>query len=104
MNKGDQVVCINDKFDSTARKLYSQFPRKGSIYVIRDVRLGIQTDCKTGDVSLLLVGIVNPFATSKAGLERGFRLDRFSPLNPDHLTSVAANAYRDGDVKEVVAI
>jgi hypothetical protein len=33
-----------------------------------------------GDVSVLLIGLVNPKADSKASLERGFRADRFRPL------------------------
>jgi len=31
-------------------------------------------------VSVLLIGLVNPKADSKANLERGFRADRFRPL------------------------
>jgi hypothetical protein len=31
-------------------------------------------------VSVLLIGLVNPKADSKSALERGFRADRFRPL------------------------
>jgi len=31
-------------------------------------------------VSVLLIGLVNPKADSKASLERGFRADRFRPI------------------------
>jgi hypothetical protein len=46
---------------------------------VRDVRLGINLTLE-GDVSVLLIGLVNPKADSKANLERGFRADRFRPL------------------------
>jgi hypothetical protein len=46
---------------------------------VRDIRLGI-TLTMEGDVSVLLIGLVNPKADSKANLERGFRADRFRPL------------------------
>jgi len=78
---GDKCVCIDDRFDPRLASLYTQFPKKDSVYVIREVRLGIRPDCKTGDVSLLLVGIVNPSANSRSGLERGFSADRFRPLD-----------------------
>jgi len=81
MNVGQKVVCIDDRFDAVALALYTAFPVKGVTYVVRDVQLGIRTDCKTGDVSLLLVGVMNPHATSRAGLEFGFSADRFRPLS-----------------------
>lgn len=45
-----------------------------------------------GDVSVLLVGLVNPKADSKAGLERGFRADRFRPLQELREKQTATNA------------
>ena len=54
-----------------------------------DVELRVGDDAKRlqklgltleGDVSVLLIGLVNPKADSKANLERGFRADRFRPL------------------------
>ncbi len=52
---------------------------KDSTYVVRDIRLGINLTME-GDVSVLLIGLINPKADSRAGLERGFRADRFRPL------------------------
>ena len=77
---GQKVVCVFDKFNTEIRKLYFMLPTEGATYVVRDVRLGIREDCKTGDVSLLLIGLVNPKANSKAALERGFSETRFRPL------------------------
>ena len=76
---GDKVVCVDDKFPPDISKLYDALPVKDSTYVVRDVRLGINLTLE-GDVSVLLIGLVNPKADSKANLERGFRADRFRPL------------------------
>ena len=77
---GDKVVCVDDKFPPDIGKLYDALPVKDTVYVVRDVRLGINLIME-GDVSVLLVGLVNPKADSKANLERGFRADRFRPLD-----------------------
>ena len=76
---GDKVVCVDDKFPPDISKLYDALPVKDSTYVVRDIRLGINLTLE-GDVSVLLIGLVNPKADSRAGLERGFRADRFRPL------------------------
>src|SRR5277367_5951943 len=76
---GDKVVCVDDKFPPDISNLYDALPVKDSTYVVRDIRLGINLTLE-GDVSVLLVGLVNPKADSTANLERGFRADRFRPL------------------------
>src|SRR5277367_5453283 len=78
-NIGDKVVCVDDKFPPDISTLYTALPMKDSIYVVRDIRLGINLTLE-GDMSVLLIGLVNPKADSKANLERGFRADRFRPL------------------------
>jgi hypothetical protein len=78
-NIGDKVVCVDDKFPPDISKLYDALPVKDTTYVVRDIRLGINLTLE-GDVSVLLIGLVNPKADSKANLERGFRADRFRPL------------------------
>src|SRR5476651_2330090 len=76
---GDKVVCVDDKFPTDISKLYDALPVKDSTYVVRDIPLGINLTLE-GDVSVLLIGLVNPKADSRANLERGFRADRFRPL------------------------
>lgn len=78
---GDKVVCIDDQFPLGVEKLYDQLPVKDKVYVVRDIRLGISLDCKSGAASILLIGLVNPNANSKAALERGFNSDRFIKLS-----------------------
>jgi len=76
---GDKVVCCNADFPEGILKFYEQLPVKDTTYVVRDIRLGAGFDMK-GDISVLLIGVVNPKAESKAALERGFRADRFRLL------------------------
>jgi hypothetical protein len=66
------------------RKLYIQLPVQGVTYVIRDIRLGIHHPGRQGDISLLLIGLVNPKSNSRAALERGFSETRFRPLDELH--------------------
>jgi hypothetical protein len=80
MNAGDHVICINGRFHPTVAQFFTALPKEGHSYVIRDMRLGCRMDMKTGDVSLTLVGLVNPKADSKANLERGFSIERFRKL------------------------
>lgn len=80
LSPGQKVVCIDSRFHPAVLALYTALPMKGLTYVIRDIRLGINLGGE-GDVSVLLVGVVNPKADSKSALERGFRADRFRPLD-----------------------
>ena len=91
---GDKVVCVDDKFPPDIGKLYDALPVKDSTYVVRDIRMGINLTME-GDVSVLLIGLVNPKADSKAGLERGFRADRFRPLQELREKQAATNAAED---------
>ena len=96
---GDKVVCVDDKFPPDISKLYDALPVKDSTYVVRDVRLGINLTME-GDVSVLLIGLVNPKADSKANLERGFRADRFRPL--EELRNEKKASQTDEEKKELV--
>ena len=91
---GDKVVCVDDKFPPDISKLYDALPVKDSTYVVRDIRLGINLTLE-GDVSVLLVGVVNPKADSKSALERGFRADRFRPLQELREKQTTTNAAED---------
>ena len=91
---GDKVVCVNDKFPPDIGKLYDALPVKDTTYVVRDIRMGINLTME-GDVSVLLIGLVNPKADSKAGLERGFRAGRFRPLQELRDEQTAAKAVEE---------
>jgi len=96
---GDKVVCVDDKFPPDISKLYTALPVKDATYVVRDIRLGINLTME-GDVSVLLIGLVNPKADSKANLERGFRADRFRPL--EELRSEKKASKPEEEKKELV--
>ena len=96
---GDKVVCVDDKFPPDISKLYTALPVKDVTYVVRDIRLGINLTME-GDVSVLLIGLVNPKADSKANLERGFRADRFRPL--EELQNEKRASQADEEKKELL--
>lgn len=83
---GDKVVCVDAKFFPGVAALYTALPAEGRTYVVRDLRLGVALDArypavKTGEVSVLLVGIVNPPSGCRSKLERGFAHWRFRKLD-----------------------
>lgn len=100
---GAHVVCIDDKFHPSIARHYTMLPKEGVTYVIRDVRIGIRLHPKTeGDISLLLVGLNNPKANSRAALERGFSSSRFRLL--DELKTRTAEPQRaDKELEKVEA-
>lgn len=87
--KGQKVVCVNDQFPAAALKLYSQLPKKDSVYTVRSVYIGrgnytlAKSGQMEGEIGLLLEELINPRDPSlKANLtgELGFNSERFAPL------------------------
>jgi hypothetical protein len=90
--KGQKVVCINDEFPPEARKLFVDFPKKGSIYTVRAMYIGRGSYYRhtsgqmDGEIGLLLEEVLNPRDPSlRQGLngELGFNSERFAPLQAD---------------------
>jgi hypothetical protein len=86
---GQKVVCINDVFPNWVYSLYTALPKKDNIYIIREVGFGRgvlrQGHADTGEIKLLLAGLVNPIdPTHKHGDELGFNAERFRPLEQQH--------------------
>jgi len=82
MEKGDRVVCINDKWEAWVYDTYDQLPQKGEIYTIRAVRAG-RPNLSGGAavLTLLLEELQNDVDfTHIGGDELGFRASRFAPL------------------------
>ncbi len=46
MNAGDKVRCLNGSFPKGIERLYRELPVAGHIYLVRDVRIGVDL---TGD-------------------------------------------------------
>jgi hypothetical protein len=79
MIDGTKVVCIDDNFPPAVYRHYVALPEEGKTYVLRAVRPGIGYNLKP-EISVLLVGIVNPCSDKPPHPERGFNIERFRPL------------------------
>jgi hypothetical protein len=105
MIKGQRVVCINDAFSDFVRAIYTQLPRQGITYTIREVFLGREKIVKGGDtatVGLLLEELRNPPDPFHAGQqELGFSSERFAPLEevPAEIASSEGEASDAGAIR-----
>jgi hypothetical protein len=77
---GQKVVCIDDAFPPEVAQFYTALPKKDSVYVIRQVSLGVNHLGEPGEVCLHLVGLNNPRSNKPPFPERGFNSERFRPL------------------------
>ena len=73
-----RVVCVDARFPLGIEKLYAELPREGTTYTIRDIVPGIGLTGDEGEVAVYLCEIRGPL--NAHGIERGFRADRFAPL------------------------
>lgn len=79
---GQKVICIDDTRVRSSR-LYTAWPVKGTVYTVRDIVPGIQTDMQN-TVTVYLCELVNP--TNEKGAEYGFHVTRFDTLEELELT------------------
>lgn len=77
---GQKIICVDDRFPDFISEFYNQLPKKDSVYVIRQVSIGVNFKGDLGEVCLLLVGIHNPKSETAPFPERGFNSERFRPL------------------------
>jgi hypothetical protein len=89
MMSGQKVVCIDDKFPLGIEKFYACLPKAGVTYVIRDVSLGVNLQGAEGEIAVTLVGLHNPKSSTPPFPERGFKAERFRPLEDDRLSEAA---------------
>ncbi|HEY2801598.1 MAG TPA: hypothetical protein VGI85_13470 [Chthoniobacterales bacterium] len=80
-----KVVCVDGKFPPGIEKLYSELPREGVTYTIRDIVPGVGLTGEEGETAVYLCEITGPL--NAHGIERGFRADRFAPLQTDEETA-----------------
>ncbi len=90
MRAGQKVVCIDDSNEPTAVtvndgqlvkvRIYTNWIKAGTTYVIREVSLGVSPAGEEGQVLLLLLGVLNPPTPWKPFLEMGFNSERFTPI------------------------
>ena len=98
---GEKVVCVDAKFPDSILQLYKQLPIQDKVYVIRDVRAGVNADVLIMDMhrkhepSLLIIGVYNQ--CNNHGIEMGFSTIRFRSLeelkqsNTEKRTNVNTN-------------
>src|SRR6478609_1391133 len=78
---GQKVVCVDDRFPLGIAKFYSALPKKDVVYVVRGTTVGIGLDGTEGEICVYLVGLVNPCSKTPPHRERGFKAERFRPLD-----------------------
>jgi hypothetical protein len=84
MKEGQKVVCVDDAAPAHLRAHYTSWIRKGTVYVIRGVFLGVDyQSASPGEVGVYLLGLHNPKSNVPPFPERGFNSQRFRPIE-DH--------------------
>jgi len=81
MKVGQKVVCIDDAAPPHLRQFYTTWIKKGTVYVVRGVFLGVDyRSANPGEVGVYLLGIHNPLSNVPPFPERGFNAQRFRPI------------------------
>jgi len=94
---GQKVACVDDVFPEAIKKFYWKLPVKGVTYSIRDLVPGIDSGGEAGEMCVYLVELINPCSDMPPYPERGFRAERFRPLETDTETD-----HQTDDVTEEV--
>lgn len=77
---GMRVVCVDDTFPPQFLQFYTALPVKGTTYVVRGIAPAINTSGED-DLAVYLEGVHNPCSSTPPHRERGFRPERFAPLD-----------------------
>jgi hypothetical protein len=80
---GQKVVCVNDVFPDGIKKFYWKLPVKGVTYTVRDLIPGIDPSGEPGEMCMYLIELINPCSDKPPYPERGFKAERFRPLETD---------------------
>lgn len=76
---GQKVVCVDDQFDPAVRKFYTALPVRENVYVVRGIAPGVTLKMED-EIAVYLIGLTNPCSETPPHRERGFRPERFAPL------------------------
>jgi hypothetical protein len=101
MTVGSKVVCIDDKFPLGIEKFYTALPKAGVVYVIREMSVGISLQGEEGEICVLLVGLNNPRSNKPPFPERGFKAERFRPLDELKEETARNEKVGEGELVEV---
>jgi len=80
---GTKVVCVDDVFPDGIKKFYWKLPIKGVTYTIRELIPGIDVHGEPGEMCVYLPELINPCSDKPPYPERGFKAERFRPLETD---------------------
>ena len=80
---GQRVVCVDDVFPDAIKRFYWKLPVKGVTYMVRDLLPGVAPSGDMGEVCVYLVELINPCSDTPPYPERGFKAERFAPLQTD---------------------
>jgi hypothetical protein len=78
---GQKIVCIDDVFAPEVAQFYISLPKRDVVYVVRGLAPAFALDGKTEEIAVYLIGIQNPCSNVAPFRERGFRCERFRPLD-----------------------
>ena len=78
---GQKVVCVDDYFHPYIRAVLTALPVKDTVYVVRGIAPGINPATREDDIAVYLVGLQNPCSSKPPHRERGFKPERFVPLD-----------------------
>lgn len=78
---GQKVVCIDGSFSQEIRKFYTALPIQDQVYVVRGTTVGVSPFGQEGEICVYLVGLINPCSSVSPYRERGFKAERFRPLD-----------------------
>lgn len=98
---GQHVVCIDGKFDTSVKQFYTALPVEGVSYVVRGVTVGISPRGEEGELAVYLTGLQNPCSNKPPFRERGFKAERFRPL--EEMTAEEIQAMGQPQGEEVAA-
>ncbi len=88
---GQKVICVDDVFSEGIQKYYWKLPVKGVAYTVRDLIPGIDPSGEPGEMCVYLVELINPCSDRPPYPERGFKAERFRPLQADTETESATD-------------
>jgi hypothetical protein len=88
---GQKVVCVDDVFAEEIKRFYWKLPVAGVTYTVRDILPGIAPSGEMGEVCVYLTELINPCSDKPPYPERGFRAERFAPLETDTATESVAD-------------
>ncbi len=77
---GQKVVCIDGQFHEATKAIYTALPVQDVVYVVRGMAPGVSVRLEEGELAVYLVGLHNPCSSVPPHRERGFKAERFRPL------------------------